>query len=255
MSNRLSGKNAVVTGAQSGNGRAIAELFASEGANVTIADIREEPREGGVPTRQVIEEADGGDAQFVKTDVTDPTDIENALDQTIEKWGSLDIMVNNAGVWPGAQPIEDVDIEEFHRVMNINTLGVFFGCKLAIETMRADGGGTIVNTSSLSGLYGFEDSALYCASKGGVSNLTRAAALEVAAEDIRVNAVNPGVIETAMAREGGVDDNVIENIPMQEWGKPEDVADGVLFLASDEARHITGVNLPIDGGLAANGYW
>jgi NAD(P)-dependent dehydrogenase (short-subunit alcohol dehydrogenase family) len=233
----------------------MAERFAEEGASVTIADIREEPREGGTPTVDVINEA-GGEAQFVQTDVTDRDDIRETVDAAVDAYGSLDVMVNNAGVWPGAQPIEDVTVEEFHRVMNINAMGVFLGCQVATDVFREQGGGgTIVNTSSLSGLYGFEDSALYCTSKGGVSNLTRALAIEVAPEKIRVNAINPGVIDTAMAREGGVDDDVIENIPLHEWGTPEDVANAALFLASDEASHVTGINLVVDGGLAANGYW
>lgn len=245
----------MITGAQSGNGRAMAEIFAREGASVTVADIREEPREGGTPTVDVIEE-EGGEAQFVQTDVTDLDNIRETLDAAVDAYGSLDIMVNNAGVWPGDQPIETVSVEEFHRIMNINTMGVFFGCQAATEIMREQGdGGAIVNTSSLSGLYGFEDSALYCTSKGGVSNLTRALALEVAPDGIRVNAINPGVINTAMAREGGVDDEVIQNIPMLEWGQPEDVANAALFLANEESSHVTGVNLPVDGGLSANGYW
>jgi NAD(P)-dependent dehydrogenase (short-subunit alcohol dehydrogenase family) len=233
----------------------MAERFAEEGASVTVADIREEPREGGTPTVDVINEA-GGEAQFVQTDVTDKDDVRETVDAAVEAYGPLDVMVNNAGVWPGAQPIEDVTVEEFHRVMNINAMGVFLGCQVATDVFREqDGGGTIVNTSSLSGLYGFEDSALYCTSKGGVSNLTRALAIEVAPEKIRVNAINPGVIDTAMAREGGVEDDVIENIPLHEWGTPEDVANAALFLASDESSHVTGINLVVDGGLAANGYW
>jgi len=256
MTEALLGRNAVVTGGQSGDGRAIVQRFTREGANVVVADIRGSPRGSGPSTIETVADIPG-DAHFVKTDVTSVSDIETAVQAAVGEFRSLDVMVNNAGVWPGEQPVESVGLEEYQRVMEINTQGVFFGSKVAIETMRAEGTehGSIVNMSFLSDLYRFEDSALYCTSKGGVSNLTRALALEVAPEDIRVNAINLGVIQTRMAIEDGIEDDVVENIPLGRWGQPEDVANAALFLASDESSYITGINLPVDAGLAANDYW
>lgn len=252
MTERLSGDVALVTGASSGNGRAIALTFAEEGASVTIADVREEPRKGGTPTHELIEER-GGNAQFVETDVSDVDAMQRAIDETVETFGSLDVMVNNAGVFPGLQPVSDVDEEDYDWLMNINLKGTLFGSKLAAEVMRdQEDGGAIVNLSSIAGLNGFDDSPLYCASKGGVANLTRELAMELGPDGIRVNAINPGVIETAMTTEDEeVAGTMTETIPLRRDGLPEDVADAALFLASDEASYVSGHNLVVDGGLTA----
>ena len=252
MTDRLAGKAALVTGASSGTGRAIALTFAEEGASVTVADVRRDPREGGTPTDELIEES-GGDGQFVETDVSDVDALQAAIDETVSAFGSLDVMVNNAGVFPGLQPISEVDEEDYEWLMNINLKGVVFGSKLAAEVMREQGdGGAIVNLSSIAGLNGFTDSSLYCASKGGVANLTRELALELGPDGIRVNAINPGVIETAMTTEDEeVAGTMLEEIPLRRDGRPEDVADVALFLASDESAYVSGHNLVVDGGLTA----
>lgn len=252
MADRLSGESALVTGASSGNGREIALLFAEEGASVTVADIREEPREGGSPTHELIEEQ-GGEAQFVETDVSEIGALQEAIDRTVEEFGSLDVMVNNAGVYPGLQPVTDVDEEDYDWLMDINLKGVVFGSKLAADVMSdQEDGGSIINLSSIAGLNGFDQSSLYCASKGGVANVTRELAMELGPDGIRVNAINPGIIETAMTTEDEeVAGSMTETIPLRRDGKPEDVADAALFLASDEASYVSGHNLVVDGGLTA----
>ena len=252
MTERLAGKAALVTGASSGTGRAIARTFAEEGASVTVADIRRDPREGGTPTHELVEES-GGTAQFVETDVGDVDALQTAIDETVSAFGSLDVMVNNAGVFPGLQPISEVDEEDYEWLMDINLKGAVFGSKLAAAVMREQAdGGAIVNLSSIAGLNGFVDSSLYCASKGGVANLTRELAMELGPDGIRVNAINPGVIETAMTTEDEeVAGTMVEEIPLRRDGKPEDVADVALFLASDESAYVSGHNLVVDGGLTA----
>ncbi len=248
----LENKAALVTGAASGIGRAIAMRLAREGASVTVADIREEPREGGKPTHELIKEK-YGNAQFKKTDVSKVNQLKVAVESTVEEYGSLDVMVNNAGVFPGIVPLEEIDEEDYERIMEINLKGTFFGSKLAAEKMKEEGiQGSIVNMSSIAGLFGFNKSSTYCATKGGITNLTRELALEFGPEGIRVNAVNPGVIETAMTTEDEeVAGTMVEQIPLRRDGEPEDVANAVLFLASDESAYVTGHNLVVDGGYTA----
>lgn len=251
MSNRFGGKAAVVTGGSSGNGRAIALRFAEEGAAVTVADIREDPRLGGEPTREIIE-GNGGEAQFVECDVRSIEDLRHTVDLTVETFGSLDIMVNNAGV-DRHLDIEDVTLEDYEYIMDINVKGTYFGCQAAIEAMRADGGdGNIINMSSMAGLKGFPEDSVYCTAKGGISNLTRQLAIELAGDNIRVNAINPGIIETAATTE---DEDTVEqyaeDIPLGRIGQPEDVANVAAFLASDDAGYVTGHNLVVDGGYIA----
>ncbi|SFK69057.1 NAD(P)-dependent dehydrogenase, short-chain alcohol dehydrogenase family [Halogranum rubrum] len=251
MTGRLSGTAALVTGASSGNGRAIALRFAEEGASVTVADVREDPRLGGEPTHELIEEA-GGDAQYVETDVTDVDALQAAVRTTVDAYGSLDVMVNNAGV-ERQLPIEEASEEDFAWLMDINLKGVYFGCQAAVEQMldQADGG-TIVNMSSIAGIRGLENSSLYCTSKGGVTNLTRELAVEHGENDIRVNALNPGFIETAMTMEDGeTADGILDQTPLGRAGQPEEVADAALFLASEESSFVTGHNLVMDGGFTA----
>lgn len=252
MTERLTDKGVVVTGAASGNGRAIAQRFATEGANVTIADIQTEPREDGQPTHDLIEN-NGGNAQFVETDVTSKEDVQNAITATVEEYGSLDVMVNNAGILPKMHSVTDYDDGDYDRVLDINLRGVFYGCQTAAETMKnQENGGAIINMASVAGLYGFQDSALYCTSKGGVANLTRELAIELGPDGIRVNALNPGVIETAMTtRDVEISGTMEQDIPLQRDGQPEDVANAALFLASDDADYVTGVNLLVDGGMTA----
>jgi NAD(P)-dependent dehydrogenase (short-subunit alcohol dehydrogenase family) len=252
MADTLAGKSALVTGAASGIGRAIAERFAAEGASVTVADIRREPREGGTPTDEVI--TDQGDtAQFVETDVSAIEDVRAVVERTVDEFGGLDVIVNNAGVFPGSQPIENVDEEDYHWLMNINLKGVYFGSTLAAEQMRKqDEGGSIINISSIAGIVGYDNASVYCASKGAITNLSRELALELGPERIRVNAINPGVIETAMTtQDAAVAGTMNEQIPLQRDGQPDDIAGTALFLASEDAAYVTGHNLVVDGGYTA----
>lgn len=251
MGDRLSGKAAIVTGASSGNGRAIARRFAEEGASITVADIREDPRMGGEPTHEFIADA-GGEAQFLECDVSSITDLQEVVEATVDAYGSLDIMVNNAGV-ERQLPIEEAGEDDYDWLMNINLKGVYFGCQAAIQQMLdQDDGGAIVNMSSMAGIRGLENSSLYCTSKGGVTNLTRELAVEHGENDIRVNALNPGFIETAMTtKDGETADNLLDQTPLGRAGQPEEVADATLFLASDESSYVSGHNLVMDGGFTA----
>jgi NAD(P)-dependent dehydrogenase (short-subunit alcohol dehydrogenase family) len=252
MSERLQGNAAVVMGASSGIGRAMARRFAAEGAGVTVASRHEEPRGGGVPTHERIAE-DGNEAQFVETDVTATEDIENAIDETVDAYGGLDVAANNAGVFLG-KPIDEVDESDYDEQMDVNLKGLYFCCQAAAEAMADDEreGGAIVNTSSIAGVVGYPGASLYSAAKGGVTNLTRELAAEKGPEGIRVNAIAPGIIETEMAAEdAGVTGAMTDRIPLGRDGDPEDIADAAAFLASDQAAYINGHNLVVDGGLTA----
>mgnify|MGYP000615537992 CR=1 FL=1 len=248
MSQRLADTTALITGASSGIGRSIALRFAEEGANVVVADVRSEPREGGTPTHERL-----SDGVFIETDVSDIEQLRSTVNETVETFGSLDVMVNNAGVFPGSQPIETVSEDEYDRLLAINLKGVYFGCTLAAEIMREQGdGGSIINLSSIAGVVAFDDSAAYCASKGGVTNLTRELAVELGNDGIRVNAINPGVIETAMSTEdAAVAGTLGDRIPLGRDGQPEEIAGAALFLASEDASYVTGHNLVVDGGYTA----
>ena len=252
---RISGKVAIVTGAASGLGAAITSLFASEGASVIAADINE--RDGQAVFKDIT--ANGGDAVFFRQDVTSEADWQKLMDFIEERYGHLDILVNCAGVF-SSLPIEDLTLENWRSVMSVNLDGVFLGMKYAAKVMKKNGGGSIINMSSVGGLLGTIDSAPYNASKGGVRLLTKAAAMEFSKAgydyNIRVNSVHPGVIETPMTApmiedpEGGAE--MLSWTPMGHFGEPLDVAYGVLYLASDESKFLTGSELVIDGGWSAH---
>jgi len=249
---RLDNKTAMVTGAASGIGRAIALRLAEEGAAVTVADLRENPREGGTPTHELIKEM-GGRSLFTEIDVSSVDSIKKAVDETVEQFGSLDIMVNNAGIFLGARPVEEITEEDYQKVMDINVKGAYFGAKIAAGVMKKHGkGGSIINMSSIAGLFGFKHASDYSVSKGAVANLSRVLALELGPEGIRINSINPGIIQTRMTEEDEpISGTLTEQIPLRRDGKPEEIANVALFLASDESSYVTGHNLVADGGYTA----
>ncbi|MFC1861099.1 glucose 1-dehydrogenase [Chloroflexota bacterium] len=248
---RVKGKVAIVTGGAGGLGKADARLLAKEGAKVVVTDIDEA---GG---KSVVEEikSDGGEAIFIKHDVTSESDWSEVIEKTLAEYGKLDIMVNNAGVLM-RNKIEDTSLEEWRWLLSINLDGVFLGTKYAIGAMKKSGGGSIINMSSVGGIIGTMDSSAYAASKGAVRLLTKVAALECSKSgydyNIRVNSVHPGFVETPMVA-GVLKDETsrkirLERHPIGRFGVPEDIANGVLYLASDESSFMTGAELVIDGG-------
>jgi len=253
MTDRLADETALVTGASSGIGRAIALRFAREGADVVVADIREQPREGGDPTHERITAESDSRATYVETDVSTVEDVQAAVETATETFGGLDVMVNNAGVFRADQPIDEVTATDYDWLVDINIRGVYFGCKFAAEEMADQpDGGAIVNLSSIAGLVGYPGASPYCASKGAITNLTRALAIELGPDGIRVNAINPGVIETAMTTEDSdIAGTMDEGLPLRRDGQPGEVADAALFLASDASSYVTGHNLAVDGGYLA----
>ncbi|MBI2906431.1 MAG: glucose 1-dehydrogenase [Chloroflexi bacterium] len=251
---RLAGKVAVITGAASGMGRATSILFAKEGAKVVVADINDK---GGVETLEEIKKA-GGEAIFVHTDVSKEKDVANLIKTAVDTYGGLDILYNNAGM--AAPPgLVNVTEEQWDKLMAVNLKSAFFGCKYAIPEMKKRGGGAIISTSSTAGLTASRDSALYGISKHGIVGLTKSLAMALARDNIRVNCVCPGPIDTPMSPQfyATVADPEaarqarIARLPMGRIGKPEEIAEAVLFLASDASSFVTGVPFPVDGGHVA----
>lgn len=244
------GKVAFVTGAANGIGRAAALAFSREGASVMVADISEQ---GNRDIARIIEEA-GGRALAVRCDVTRADDVKTALDKVVEAFGRLDFAFNNAGVEQPIIPAADVTEEEWGRIIDIDLRGVFLCMKYEIPLMlKQGGGGVIVNTSSGAGVKGFAGQAAYCAAKHGVIGLTKAAALDYAKSNVRVNAVCPGIIETPMMDRfsGGTPEGrarVIAQEPVGRMGKPEEIGAAVVWLCSDSAAFVTGHALVVDGG-------
>jgi cyclopentanol dehydrogenase len=248
---RLRGKAALVSGGARGIGASVARLFVREGAVVLIGDVLEaEGRAVEADLRTA-----GGNALFVRLDVTDEGDWDRAVSAAVERFGRLDVLVNNAGV--GVQSrIEDTTVKDWDRVMDVNAKGVFLGTRAAIPAMRRAGGGSIVNISSQLGLVGTDNSSpQYQASKGAVRLLTKATAIQYAREKIRANSVHPGPIVTAMTEKRRADPEtyrtMLSRVPLGRFGESDEVAYGVLYLASDEAAFVTGSELVIDGGWTA----
>jgi len=248
---KLTGKRALITGAASGIGRATALLFAREGAAVAVVDVDET---GGQAVVQTILDR-GGQAIFVRGDVTRAADCQRAVQETVDRLGGLDILFNNAGIIRRATVI-DTSEEEWDRVMAVNVKSIFLLGKYAVPAMAQSGGGAIVNTASGWGLVGGRNAVSYCASKGAVVNLTRAMALDHGAQNIRVNCVCPGDTDTPMLRSeaqqlGEPEDAFLAEAadrPLQRIGRPEDIARAVLYLASDDSAFVTGTALVVDGG-------
>ena len=251
---RVAGQVAIITGGSSGLGKATAELLAAEGASVLVTDV-------AVETGQAVADgicAGGGKAAFMRHDVADEAQWEAAFARAAE-FGPVSILFNNAGVRPETKLLEDVTLAEWRSHMAINIDGVFLGIKHAIRAMKQSGG-AIVSTSSIYGIVGATMLGAYSASKGGVRNLTKAAAMECAARryPIRVNSVHPGYIETGMldsitAEFGGptVIKKMIAATPIGRIGEPRDIAEAVLYLVADSGKFVTGIELPVDGGFLA----
>ena len=253
---RLNERVAIVTGGASGIGKSISLALAREGARVVVADLMEEPREGGTPTVEAIHDR-GGTARFLRTDVSSWDDVDALVGQTVEEFGQLDIMVNNAATGVG-KPLLETTEEEWDHVMAVNIKGVFFGCKRAIQQMltqpvRAEARGRIVNISSQHGMISAPRNCAYGVGKAGVVYLTRQVASDYAQDHIICNAVAPGRILTGKPT-GGPDslEYSRSRTPLPRLGRPEDVASAVVFLSSDEATYITGENLMVDGGWMAS---
>ena len=248
---RLEGKVAIITGGAHGMGAEECRIFAREGAKVVIADILEQ--EGKQVEAEVAEA--GGDAMFVRLDVTSEDDWRSAVDAAVARYGKLDTLVNNAGIARPHTP-EDLRTEDWDDLMNINAKGVFLGMKYAIPEMQKAGGGSIVNISSISGIVGQPAVHMgYNASKGAVRIVTKSAAVQYAQDGIRVNSVHPGMMppmrSSIAAQRPGSRDALIAGVPMGRAGRREEVGYAVLFLASDEASYITGAELVVDGGFSA----
>ena len=245
---RLDGKVALISGGSKGQGAAEAKLFAQEGAKVVLADILDDE---GKKVEAEINET-GGEAMYLHLDVTSEGDWDAAVKAAVDNYGKLDILVNNAGILL-RKGVEETSAEEWDRIQDVNSKGVFLGVKAAIPAMREAGGGAIVNISSIAGLRGSTSTA-YGASKGLVRLLTKSTAVQYGPEGIRCNSVHPGIIETDMTEEmldSAGREQWLTRTPLRIIANAHDVALGVLYLASDESRYVTGSELVIDGGITA----
>ena len=248
---RLEGKVALISGGAQGQGESEVRLFAKEGARIVFGDILDAK---GKKVEAEINEA-GGVAKYVHLDVTDEKDWNSAAKLLSKLYGKLDILVNNAGIAMAGKNLEEVTSEEWDRIQEVNSKGVFLGVKAALPYMKASGGGSIVNISSMAGIVGVPGIAAYAASKGAVRLLTKSIAIEYGAHNIRCNSVHPGYIETEMisgllASKEAMS-NRLDITPLGIFAAARDVALSVLYLASDESRYVTGSELVIDGGITA----
>lgn len=245
-------KVALVTGAASGIGRATALAFAAAGAATIVSDITSD---AGQETVQMIEAA-GGQANFIKTDVADETSVSSLIQQTVEQFGRLDIAVNNAGIGGRSGKTADYPVDDWHNVLAVNLNGVFYCMQQELRQMLKQAGGAIVNTASIAGLRGYANGSAYSVSKHGVIGLTKSAALEYAPNNIRINAVCPVFTRTPLfdkifETRPDFEERLVRNIPMRRYGQPEDIAEVIVWLCSDQAGFVTGQAVPIDGGLTA----
>jgi NAD(P)-dependent dehydrogenase (short-subunit alcohol dehydrogenase family) len=245
----LEGKAALVTGGGSGLGRASAIALARAGATVTVADVDER---GGNETAALVSEEAGGDADFVRADVTQADEVEAMVDKAVARWGRLDCALNNAGTTGVSAPTADYTLDDWNRAIALNLTGVFLCLKYELPAML-ERGGAIVNMASGAGLVGFPGLPAYVASKHGVVGLTRAAALEYASQGVRVNAICPGSTRTPMLEGFMGGDEQVERmmtraVPLGRLGRPEEIADAVVWLCSDAASFVVGHSLAVDGG-------
>ena len=244
---RLQDKVALITGGGGGIGRAAALLFAREGAKVVVAEI---VRAAGQETVAAIQDA-GGEARFVATDITRPEQVEAAVQAAVDTFGGLHVLYNNAG---GATPkdgkVTEMDLDEFWRTIGVDLFGTFLGCRFGIPVMVKSGGGSIINTTSIRAMIGTAGADAYTSAKGGVRALTQALALQWASQNIRVNAIAPGVILTERVKALLREDDRIYQKSLLGPSDPEDVAGMALYLASDESRRVTGAILPMDSGAS-----
>ena len=252
MNGTLEGKVALVTGGSSGIGRDSSLTFAREGAQVIVSDVSVE---GGEETVSLIKEA-GGVATFIKADVSKATDVEALITKSIEAYGRLDVAFNNAGIEGIRVPMDEFPEDQWDRVIAVNLKGVWLCMKHEIRQMLTQGGGVIVNSSSVAGLIGMKGSTAYASAKHGVIGLTKTAALEYATQGIRVNAVCPGAVRTPMTERLMGHDTEREDMymtiqPIGRFGTSQEIAETVVWLCSDAASLITGVALPVDGGIVA----
>lgn len=247
---RLAGKVAIVTGGASGIGEATSRVFVREGAKVVIGDI-------DISRGESLAAELGDDALFQPLDVTDESAWDASVEVATSRWGRLDIVVNNAGMSgaKGRPVVEDVVLDDWNDVFAVNSTGVMLGTRAGIATMRKNGGGSIVNVSSIFGIVGSRAGAAYHASKGAARTFSKAAAVQYAKDNIRVNSVHPGFTDTPMTLDIHSDPDIHEfrvgMTPMGRLGLPDDIANGILYLASDESSWVTGIELVIDGGETA----
>jgi NAD(P)-dependent dehydrogenase (short-subunit alcohol dehydrogenase family) len=251
---KLAGKIALVTGAGSGIGQAIALLFAAEGAHVGVADFS---ATGGNATVEQIR-AGGGEAEFFPVDVSRSAEVKRTVDGVLQRWGKLDVLCNNAGIGVAATVVDTAE-EDWDRTLAVDLKGVFLGCKYAIPPMIAHGGGVIVNTASVAGQVGVLNRAAYCAAKAGVVGLTKSVAVDFVGQNIRINAICPGTVDSpwiqkilsAQPDPVAERQRMVERQPMGRMGEPAEIAKAALYLACDDSAFVTGTALVIDGGLTA----
>ena len=250
----LKGRVAVVTGGSSGIGRSIAIGLASRGAKISIGDVQEIPREGGETTKNIIEAKDG-EAIFNKTDVSNEDQVRKMIDSTYELFGGIDILVNNAACDQCKGTVEEIDKEEWDRVININLTGSFLCSKYSIPHLKLSKNARIVNIASQLGLVGYGNRPAYCASKGGIISFSRQLAIEYAEVPILVNSVCPGLVQTNRTKDIFEDERLKKSVgmktPLPYLGIPEDISGVVEFLCSDSGRFITGTEIVVDGGYVA----